>query len=106
MMDYAMDSRTSCELPFALAAVMALAFCLVVRADDAAGVIRASISNESVTVVMPFSPFPPGTPAYFLAGPFMGDGGAFSDMLHVAPADGSIDVGGVVTVDFAIKKIR
>ena len=36
-----------------------------------------------------FSPFLPGTPAYFLAGPFMGDGGAFSDMLHVAPADGS-----------------
>ena len=79
----------SCKFPFAFAAVMALAFCLVVRADDAAGVMRASASNESVTVVMPFSPFPPGTPAYFLAGPFMGDGGAFSDMLHVAPADGS-----------------
>ncbi|MBR2713897.1 MAG: hypothetical protein IKB76_03865, partial [Kiritimatiellae bacterium] len=59
------------------------------EADDAAGIMRASASNESVTVVMPFAPFAPGTPAYFLAGPFMGDGGAFSDMLHVAPADGS-----------------
>ena len=53
------------------------------------GAMRAPAPRESVTVVMPFSPFLPGTPAYFLAGPFMGDGGAFSDMLHVAPADGS-----------------
>ena len=59
------------------------------RTVVAAGVMRASASNESVTVVMPFAPFVSGTPAYFLAGPFMGDGGAFSDMLHVAPADGS-----------------
>ena len=73
---------------FAFAAVAA-SIAVGANADDAAGVMRASASNESVTVVMPFSPFPPGTPAYFLAGPFMGDGGAFSDMLHVAPADGS-----------------
>ena len=73
---------------FAFAAVAA-SIAVGANADDAAGVMRASASNESVTVVMPFSPFAPGTPAYFLAGPFMGDGGAFSDMLHVAPADGS-----------------
>jgi hypothetical protein len=73
---------------FAFAAVAA-SIAVGANADDAAGVMRASASNESVTVVMPFSPFLPGTPAYFLAGPFMGDGGAFSDMLHVAPADGS-----------------
>ena len=73
---------------FAFAAVAA-SIAVGANADDAAGVMRASASNESVTVVMPFAPFAPGTPAYFLAGPFMGDGGAFSDMLHVAPADGS-----------------
>jgi len=74
---------------FAFAAVAA-SIAVGANADDAAGVMRASASNESVTVVMPFSPFLLGTPAYFLAGPFMGDGGAFSDMLHVAPADGSM----------------
>ena len=73
---------------FVLAAVAA-AVAVGAEADDAAGVMRASASNDSAVVVMPFSPFAPGTPAYFLAGPFMGDGGAFSDMFHVAPADGS-----------------
>ena len=73
---------------FVLAAVAA-SIAVGANADDAADVMRASASNESVTVVMPFSPFLPGTPAYFLVGPFMGDGGVFSDMLHVAPADGS-----------------
>ena len=73
---------------FVLAAVAA-SIAVGANADDAVGVMRASASNDSAVVVMPFSPFAPGTPAYFLAGPFMGDGGAFSDMLHVAPADGS-----------------
>ena len=36
------------------------------NADDAAGVMRASASNESVTVVMPFAPFAPGTPEIHL----------------------------------------
>ena len=33
------------------------------EADDAAGVMRASASNDSAVVVIPFSPFAPGTPA-------------------------------------------
>ena len=52
---------------YAFAAVAA-SIAVGANADDAAGVMRASASNESVTVVMPFSPFPPGTPAYFLHG--------------------------------------
>ena len=73
---------------FAFAAVAA-AVAVGAEADDAAGVMCVSVSNDSAVVVMPFAPFAPGTPAYFLAGPFMGDGGAFSDALHVASADGS-----------------
>lgn len=52
-------------------------------ADDAAGVLGVNIvSNEDVAVDMPFMPFGDGTPASFLSGNFMGDGGPYSDRLY------------------------
>ena len=44
---------------FVLAAVAA-AVAVGAEADDAAGVMRASASNDSAVVVMPFSPFATG----------------------------------------------
>ena len=64
-------------------AVAAALQCGRLVADDAAGVMHvAVVSNEEATVEMPFTPFGDATPASFLSGNFMGDGGLYADRLY------------------------
>ena len=53
------------------------------HADDATGIFRISVaSNGEEAVSLPFEPFGDGLPGSYLVGPFIGDGGAGSDVLH------------------------
>ena len=61
--------------------------CIACHADDAVGVLRINVaSNGEVAVAMPFAPVGDGEPDSFLAGPFIGDGSAGSDVLHLVSA--------------------